>query len=44
MAVNGSGSEASEAADRPESSSDGALQIKELSVQLWFMKWAASGN
>jgi hypothetical protein len=42
--VNESGSEASEAADRPENSSDGVLPIKEPSVQMWFRKWAASGN
>lgn len=44
MAVDESGSEDSEAADRPESSNDSAFQIKELSIQMWFRKWAASGN
>lgn len=44
MAVNGSGSEESEAADRPESSNNSAFQIKELSIQMWFRKWAACGN
>jgi hypothetical protein len=38
------GSEASEAADLPESSSDGGFQIKKLPVQQWFRKWTASGK